>query len=417
MPTIAAATRLNLPEIYAFYNELVFATSANKWSINKGDGQLGTDCSYFQKGSFECNGVKFSVDQNFLCQRLGDNAFRCHFVGSELGRGSFAQVYPVEAVVDVTPASYEPCGGYAQKMVIKQQCHCNCSDQLDLACKLCNSIDNLKAEYLVSCKVPYLEMQQPQVVRKNEITTSYTVMAEMPGTQFFNILQKDHDKSCVLTLEQRMELTLKLYKALQEISNLGIIHRDLKPENIMVTMNPIGVKFVDYGFAKTIPDGKNKIKVEDFSGTPSYISPEMLKVTKSISSAADLYSLTRVLLILWGAIDHSFDGELSKHMFFMKKVDKLQYLLKKIPENQDADLRKFDLIKDIRRLFSQGLDTNVNFRVTVEDAVKTFEAIYLKYKAATQIDNMPLDFTSHAAEEEVEEDDDDNDYFRRCAIL
>jgi len=56
---------------------------------------------------------------------------------------------------------------------------------------------------------------------------------------------------------------------------LNVIHRDIKPENlIFVDKNSLEIKVIDYGLAEFEQDPEVLFKR---SGTPGYVSPEILK--------------------------------------------------------------------------------------------------------------------------------------------
>lgn len=56
---------------------------------------------------------------------------------------------------------------------------------------------------------------------------------------------------------------------------MNVIHRDIKPENlIFVDKNSLEIKVIDYGLAEFVQDPEVLFKR---SGTPGYVSPEILK--------------------------------------------------------------------------------------------------------------------------------------------
>lgn len=88
----------------------------------------------------------------------------------------------------------------------------------------------------------------------------------------------------------------------------GIIHRDIKPENVMI--GAFGeVSLLDWGIAASLrPDPSGQLHVhragEPLSGTPAYMSPEMLG-RQLQSEATDVYLLGAVLFeILAGKPPH-----------------------------------------------------------------------------------------------------------------
>ena len=83
----------------------------------------------------------------------------------------------------------------------------------------------------------------------------------------------------------------------------GVAHRDLKPENFMLSSNkPDAVaKLTDYGLSKILVDPSGGAE-QTVCGTPSYVSPEILKCLSTGGSynavVADAWSLGCNLYIL-----------------------------------------------------------------------------------------------------------------------
>lgn len=102
--------------------------------------------------------------------------------------------------------------------------------------------------------------------------------------------------------------------ALQAAHDMGILHRDLKPDNIMLAKKSDGtfnVKLVDFGIARTIDRGENKLTRTGFAvGTPEYMSPEQLAGDK-LDARSDQYSLALVAFVALTGKD-AFPAESSK---------------------------------------------------------------------------------------------------------
>jgi hypothetical protein len=101
-----------------------------------------------------------------------------------------------------------------------------------------------------------------------------------------------------LATRDRIELFLKVCRAIAHAHQKGIIHRDIKPSNILVTMHD-GVpvpKVIDFGIAKAtagrLVDQTLFTAFEQFLGTPAYMSPEQAEMSGlSIDTRTDVYSL------------------------------------------------------------------------------------------------------------------------------
>ncbi|MES2475960.1 MAG: protein kinase [Verrucomicrobiota bacterium] len=101
-----------------------------------------------------------------------------------------------------------------------------------------------------------------------------------------------------LGTRERLELFRDVCSAINHAHQKGIIHRDIKPSNVMV--NPSGgnplVKVIDFGIAKAtrgkLTDQTMLTRVEQFVGTPVYMSPEQAAMSSlDVDTRSDIYSL------------------------------------------------------------------------------------------------------------------------------
>jgi serine/threonine protein kinase len=97
----------------------------------------------------------------------------------------------------------------------------------------------------------------------------------------------------------RLKLFIQVCQAIQHAHQKGIIHRDIKPSNILVADHdgtPVP-KIIDFGIAKATTDQRLTDKtlytaLEQFIGTPAYMSPEQAKLSGlDIDTRSDIYSL------------------------------------------------------------------------------------------------------------------------------
>jgi serine/threonine protein kinase/WD40 repeat protein len=103
----------------------------------------------------------------------------------------------------------------------------------------------------------------------------------------------------LLPTRERLKLFRQVCQAVQHAHQKGIIHRDLKPSNVLVSMQE-GTptpKIIDFGIAKAtsgqpLTDMTLFTAVEQFLGTPAYMSPEQAEVSGiDIDTRSDIYSL------------------------------------------------------------------------------------------------------------------------------
>ncbi|HSV14568.1 MAG TPA: serine/threonine-protein kinase, partial [Tepidisphaeraceae bacterium] len=89
-------------------------------------------------------------------------------------------------------------------------------------------------------------------------------------------------------------LVEKVARAIHHAHQRGILHRDLKPGNIL--LDSAGEPHVsDFGLAKSSEMDSGLTQSEASLGTPGFMAPEQIRGAKSITTAADIYSLGAIL--------------------------------------------------------------------------------------------------------------------------
>ena len=141
-------------------------------------------------------------------------------------------------------------------------------------------------------------MDHPNIARvldagATETGRPFFVMELVRGTRITKYCD-DHNLDTV----QRLELFIQTCRAIQHAHQKGIIHRDIKPSNILITLHdgaPVP-KVIDFGIAKAtegrLTDNTMFTAVEQFVGTPAYMSPEQAEISgMDIDTRSDIYSL------------------------------------------------------------------------------------------------------------------------------
>jgi WD40 repeat protein len=101
-----------------------------------------------------------------------------------------------------------------------------------------------------------------------------------------------------LSVDERLELFMRVCQAVQHAHQKGIIHRDIKPSNVLVSLQddrPVP-KVIDFGIAKATAQRLTEktlfTRFHQFIGTPAYMSPEQTGANREdIDTRSDIYSL------------------------------------------------------------------------------------------------------------------------------
>jgi serine/threonine protein kinase len=100
-----------------------------------------------------------------------------------------------------------------------------------------------------------------------------------------------------LSTHKRLELFIRVCRAVEHAHQKGIIHRDIKPSNILITMHDgkPAPKVIDFGIAKATQGSladKDFTAADQFVGTPAYMSPEQADLGGlDVDTRTDIYSL------------------------------------------------------------------------------------------------------------------------------
>ncbi len=150
------------------------------------------------------------------------------------------------------------------------------------------------------------ELDHPNIVPIYDLGRSHTgelfySMKNVVGTPWDRVITTK-------TLEENLDILLKVADAIAFAHSRGVIHRDLKPENVM--LGSYGeVLVMDWGIALPTAEFRKSASIlrsQAMGGTPAYMAPEMAKgPVNTIGTASDIYLLGAILFeILTGYPPH-----------------------------------------------------------------------------------------------------------------
>ena len=191
------------------------------------------------------------------------------------------------------------------------------------------------------------QLQSPHTVTVFDFGTTednllYIAMEYLEGQTLHDRL----NQSPPLNMLEALKVVGQIAESLAEAHEQGIVHRDLKPENVLLLNrndSKLFVKVLDFGIArsKELSDQLNLTQTGQFSGTPAYMSPEVIR-SKSIAPTADVYSMGILLYqLLTGKCPFSGDNPfdvLTQHVSVKPKPSR--QLNSKIPVRLDIFVQR-----------------------------------------------------------------------------
>ncbi len=148
------------------------------------------------------------------------------------------------------------------------------------------------------------KLSHPCFVRAYDIGETqacfYIILEYIPGQTLLQKLKAEK----TLSLQESLQIGLKIAEGLSFIASKGIAHRDIKPSNIQLLDSKqrqestfSGLKILDLGLARK--EGKSTLTLPLVAhGTPSCIAPEQARGDQTITPKADIYGLGCVLFRL-----------------------------------------------------------------------------------------------------------------------
>ncbi|WP_027502349.1 protein kinase domain-containing protein [Rhodococcus sp. UNC363MFTsu5.1] len=177
-----------------------------------------------------------------------------------------------------------------------------------------------------------------------------------------------------LSLEQALQLGVKLAGAVESAHRLGIMHRDIKPANVILT--DFGEPALsDFGIAH-LPDGF-ETAAGTFTATPAFTAPEILGGGPP-SAAADVYGLGATVFCA-----------LTGHAAFERRSGEqvvAQFL--RITSQPIPDLRELDIPDDVAGAVERAMAADPDTRPTAAQLGDALREI--QFRHGFPVDEMAL---------------------------
>jgi len=184
--------------------------------------------------------------------------------------------------------------------------HLQLDERVALKLLLPKAVDNPDAlgrflrEARAAAKVKGEHVARVSDVGQLENGAPYIVMEYLEG----NDLAQWLSTRGAMPMQQAVDFVLQVCEALASAHAVGIVHRDLKPANLFCVQRPDGelsIKVLDFGISKiTTPGapGHDMTRTTTLMGSPRYMSPEQMQMTKGVDPRTDIWSLGVILFEL-----------------------------------------------------------------------------------------------------------------------
>lgn len=221
-------------------------------------------------------------------------------------------------------------------------------------------------EKFISEAVVTGELDHPNIVPiydlgSNDSGALFYSMKRVRGTPWDDVFKKN-------SLDENLNILLRVADAIAFAHANGVLHRDLKPENVM--LGDFGeVLVMDWGLARIsdeFPNAEAVSQSDVMGGTPAYMAPEMATgPVDQITTASDIYLLGAILFeVVTGRPPHS--GKTVMACLFAAAKNKF------VESNQSGEL--FDIA--MRAMATKPVDRF--------DTVQDFQAAIRQYQSHSE---------------------------------
>ncbi len=200
-----------------------------------------------------------------------------------------------------------------------------------------------------------------------------------------------------MTLEENLEVLMKVSDAMGFAHSRNIINRDLKPENVMLGGYGETIVF-DWGLALPVGEGKKRLPIATFaglgSGTPAYMPPELITgPLAKIGPACDIYLLGAMLFeVVTGVPPHDFSSRQSGGT--MSAGAKLAEVRRVVVDNIIRETeKKGELIDIAMKAMATKPEDRYRTVVDFQNAIRD----YMKHAASHTLADRAKEMTTVAA--------------------
>lgn len=198
-------------------------------------------------------------------------------VGEKIGQGMFGKVFKVRHL--------ETEKYWAMKVVNKEKAGSSAIKLLEREVTILKRVDH------------------ENIIKLNEVFETgkkmYLVMELCEGGELADILKEKQ----TFSEEDTKVIMTKMAEAISYLHKRDIVHRDLKLENILLSQNPkdptdkLHIKVTDFGLSVVKGGVGHDNMMQDFCGTPIYMSPEIID-NKAYSQQCDVWAMGVIMYSL-----------------------------------------------------------------------------------------------------------------------
>ncbi len=212
--------------------------------------------------------------------------------------------------------------------------------------------------------------------------THYKAISQdfLPGLNLKSfIFEREHSERSrkYQPISEKINLLLKIAKAVKELHEKRIVHRDLKFSNMVFNPTTQDLYICDFELSKKVGE-----QDRNSYGIPVFKSPEHF--TKTTTTASDIYSLSRIiaLLIAYPEYNYTEDGQL-KEMCQTRTQDQTKQISDHLIAKLEKSYSKEGPLKTLLALVTRMADPSPENRPTIAQVINKLQKIQVKLQADT----------------------------------